>query len=68
MLDEAGVARAAIESLAENFSDGVVAPILWTALGGLVGGALYKAINTADSMIGHQGRTIQSVRLGCGAA
>ena len=54
MLDKAGVARAAIESLAENFSDGVVAPILWTALGGLVGGALYKAINTADSMIGHR--------------
>ena len=54
VLDEAGVARAAIESLAENFSDGVVAPILWTALGGLVGGALYKAINTADSMIGHK--------------
>jgi adenosylcobinamide-phosphate synthase len=53
-LDEAGAARAAIESLAENFSDGVVAPILWTALGGLVGGALYKAINTADSMIGHK--------------
>jgi adenosylcobinamide-phosphate synthase len=53
-LDEAGVARAAIESLAENFSDGVVAPILWTALGGLAGGALYKAINTADSMIGHK--------------
>jgi adenosylcobinamide-phosphate synthase len=53
-LDEAGVARAAIESLAENFSDGVVAPILWTALGGLVGGALYKATNTADSMIGHR--------------
>ena len=54
VLDEAGVARAAIESLAENFSDGVVAPILWTALGGLVVGALYKAINTADSMIGHR--------------
>ena len=54
VLDEAGVARAAIESLAENFSDGVVAPILWIAFGGLVGGALYKAINTADSMIGHR--------------
>jgi adenosylcobinamide-phosphate synthase len=53
-LDEGGVARAAIESLAENFSDGVVAPILWIALGGLTGGALYKAINTADSMIGHR--------------
>jgi adenosylcobinamide-phosphate synthase len=54
VLDEAGVARAAIESLAENFSDGVVAPILWTAIGGLAGGALYKAVNTADSIIGHK--------------
>jgi len=53
-LDEAGVARAALESLAENFSDGVVAPLFWTAVGGLAGGALYKAINTADSMIGHR--------------
>jgi adenosylcobinamide-phosphate synthase len=53
-LDEAGVARAAIESLAENFSDGVVAPAVWLALGGLPGGALYKAANTADSMIGHK--------------
>jgi adenosylcobinamide-phosphate synthase len=53
-LDEAGVARAAIESLAENFSDGVVAPLVWTALGGLAGGAIYKAANTADSMIGHR--------------
>jgi adenosylcobinamide-phosphate synthase len=53
-LDEAGVARAALESLAENFSDGIVAPSLWIAIGGLSGGALYKAINTADSMIGHK--------------
>ena len=53
-LDQAGVARAAIESLAENYSDGVVAPLLWLALGGLFGGAIYKAINTADSMIGHR--------------
>lgn len=53
-LDEAGVARAALESLAENFSDGVVAPAFWLGLGGLPGGALYKAINTADSMIGHK--------------
>ena len=52
-LDEAGVSRAAIESLAENFSDGVVAPVLWLVVGGLPGCALYKAINTADSMIGH---------------
>jgi adenosylcobinamide-phosphate synthase len=53
-LDEAGVSRAAIESLAENFSDGVVAPAFWMALGGLTGGAAYKAANTADSMIGHR--------------
>ncbi|AZO79410.1 MULTISPECIES: adenosylcobinamide-phosphate synthase CbiB [unclassified Bosea (in: a-proteobacteria)] len=53
-LDEAGVARAAIESLAENFSDGIVAPAFWLGVGGLPGGALYKAINTADSMIGHK--------------
>src|ERR1700704_2928400 len=52
-LDEAGVARAAIESLAENFSDGVVAPTLWMTIAGLPGAAAYKAINTADSMIGH---------------
>ncbi len=54
VLDEAGVARAAIESLAENFSDGIVAPAFWLAIGGLPGGALYKAANTADSMIGHR--------------
>ncbi len=54
VLDEAGVARAAIESLAENFSDGVVAPLFWIAVGGLPGGVLYKAANTADSMIGHR--------------
>jgi adenosylcobinamide-phosphate synthase len=53
-LDEAAVARAAIESLAENFSDGVVAPAFWMVLGGLPGAAIYKAINTADSMIGHR--------------
>jgi adenosylcobinamide-phosphate synthase len=53
-LDEAGVARAAIESLAENFSDGVVAPAFWIGIGGLPGGAIYKAVNTADSMIGHR--------------
>lgn len=52
-LDEAGVARAAIETLAESTSDGVVAPWFWLVLLGLPGIALYKAINTADSMIGH---------------
>ncbi len=53
-LDAPAVARAAIESLAENFSDGVVAPALWCALLGLPGIAAYKATNTADSMIGHR--------------
>lgn len=53
-LDEHGVSRAAIESLAENFSDGVVAPAFWLAAGGLPAIALYKAVNTADSMIGHK--------------
>lgn len=53
-LDEAGVCRAAIESLAENFSDGITAPALWLGLLGLAGGAAYKATNTADSMIGHK--------------
>lgn len=53
-LDEAGIARAAIESAAENFSDGVVAPVFWFAAFGLPGLAAYKAINTMDSMIGHR--------------
>lgn len=53
-LDEAGVARAAIESLAENASDGTVAPVFWGLLLGLPGIAGYKAINTLDSMIGHR--------------
>lgn len=53
-LDRAGVSRAAIESLAENFSDGVVAPAFWYAVFGLPGLIAYKAINTADSMIGHR--------------
>ncbi|MDP1731525.1 MAG: adenosylcobinamide-phosphate synthase CbiB [Devosia sp.] len=52
-LDEAGVSRAAIESLAESASDGVIAPLFWLILGGLPGIALYKAVNTADSMVGH---------------
>jgi adenosylcobinamide-phosphate synthase len=53
-LDKCGISRAAIESLAESFSDGVVAPLFWLTVGGLPGAALYKAINTADSMIGHR--------------
>jgi adenosylcobinamide-phosphate synthase len=53
-LDEAAVCRAAIESLAENFSDGIVAPLFWMVVAGLPGALAYKAINTADSMIGHR--------------
>ena len=53
-LDEAGVSRAAIESLAENASDGVVAPAFWYAVFGLPGLLAYKLLNTADSMIGHK--------------
>jgi adenosylcobinamide-phosphate synthase len=65
-LDQAGVARAAIESLAENFSDGVVAPALWMLIGGLPGAAIYKAINTADSMIAF--RTPRHAAFGWAAA
>ena len=53
-LDKEGIARATIESLAENTSDGIVAPVLWGVLFGLPGIAAYKAINTLDSMIGHR--------------
>jgi adenosylcobinamide-phosphate synthase len=53
-LDEAGIARASIESLAENTSDGVIAPLLWGAIFGLPGIVGYKTINTLDSMIGHR--------------
>lgn len=53
-LDRAGIARATLESLAENTSDGIVAPVFWGAVAGLPGIALYKAVNTMDSMIGHR--------------
>ena len=53
-LDKEGVARAALESLAENTSDGVIAPLFWGAIFGLPGILGYKAINTLDSMIGHR--------------
>lgn len=53
-LDEAGVARAAIESLAESFGDGIAAPLFWLLLLGLPGVWAYKAVNTADSLIGHR--------------
>ena len=53
-LDERGVVKAAIETVAENTSDGVIAPMLYTALGGPVLGFIYKAVNTMDSMIGYK--------------
>jgi adenosylcobinamide-phosphate synthase len=59
-LDSHGVARAAIESLAENFSDGVVAPILWYLVLGLPGLFAYKMANTLDSMIGHRSERYRS--------
>ena len=65
-LDEHGVARAAIESLAENFSDGVVAPVFWYLLLGLPGLFAYKMANTLDSMIGH--RTLRYRSFGWAAA
>jgi adenosylcobinamide-phosphate synthase len=65
-LDEAGVSRAAIESLAENYSDGVVAPVFWAVALGLPGIIAYKMLNTADSMIGH--RTPRHLHFGWAAA
>ena len=54
VLDETGVAKAAIETVAENTSDGVIAPMLYLALGGPVLGFFYKAVNTMDSMVGYK--------------
>ena len=65
-LDAAGVARAGTESLAENTSDGIVAPVFWGVIAGLPGIAAYKAINTLDSMIGH--RTSQYEHFGKASA
>jgi adenosylcobinamide-phosphate synthase len=65
-MDESAVARAAIESAAENMSDGVVAPLFWFAVAGLPGLLLYKITNTADSMIGY--RTPRHAAFGWAAA
>ena len=54
VLDEEGVVKAAIETVAENTSDGVIAPMIYTAIGGPVLGFLYKAVNTMDSMVGYK--------------
>ncbi|SIT78366.1 adenosylcobinamide-phosphate synthase CbiB [Pontibaca methylaminivorans] len=65
-MDDAEVARAAIESAAENLSDGIVAPAFWFLIGGLPGMLLYKAVNTADSMIGYRNERFE--RFGWAAA
>ncbi|MBR1529789.1 MAG: cobalamin biosynthesis protein CobD [Oscillospiraceae bacterium] len=57
VLDESGIIRAAVETVAENTSDGVTAPLFYMALGGAVGGCFYKAVNTMDSMLGYQNET-----------
>lgn len=54
VLDATGVTRAAVETIAENTSDGVIAPMLYTAIGGPVLGFVYKAVNTMDSMLGYK--------------
>lgn len=65
-LDEKGLSRAALESLFENSADGVVAPLLFTALGGPVAAVIYKAVNTLDSMLGY--RTREMIDIGYAAA
>ena len=58
-LDETGVAKAAIETVAENTSDGVIAPMIYTAIGGPILGFFYKAVNTMDSMVGYKNEKYQ---------
>lgn len=65
-MDEAAVSRSALESLAENFSDGVIAPAFWYLVAGLPGILIYKVVNTADSMVGY--RTPRYEAYGCSAA
>ena len=61
VLDEAGILRAAVETVAENTSDGVTAPLFYMALGGGVGGCLYKAANTMDSMLGYKNEKYREI-------
>ena len=67
-LDRDGVTRAAVETVAENTSDGVIAPLFWLALGGLPLGMVYKAVNTMDSMVGYRNERYLFFRQGCGPA
>lgn len=53
-LDEKGIIRAVIETVSENISDGIVAPLLYLSVGGLLGGMVYKSLNTMDSMVGYR--------------
>ncbi|MGN0665235.1 MAG: adenosylcobinamide-phosphate synthase CbiB [Huintestinicola sp.] len=66
VLDEAGITKAAVETVAENCSDGVTAPIMWMALFGGAGAFLYKAVNTMDSMVGYKNE--KYIRFGRAAA
>ena len=61
VLDESGIIRAAVETVAENTSDGVTAPIIYMALFGAVGGVFYKAANTMDSMIGYKNERFEKI-------
>ena len=61
VLDEAGILRAAVETVAENTSDGVTAPLFYMALGGGIGGCLYKAANTMDSMLGYKNEKYREI-------
>lgn len=61
VLDDNGIIRAAVETVAENTSDGVTAPILYMSLGGAVGGVFYKSVNTMDSMIGYTNETYRDI-------
>ena len=61
VLDKSGIIRAAVETVAENTSDGVTAPLFYMAIGGAVGGFLYKAVNTMDSMLGYQNETYRDI-------
>ena len=66
-LDEAGVVRAAVESVAESTVDGVTAPLFFAVVAGPVGAMVYRAVNTLDSMFGHQDDRYRQLRLGGGA-
>ena len=67
-LNEIGVTKAAVETVAENTSDGVIAPMLYTALGGPILGFAYKAVNTMDSMIGYKNDRYLFLRKNSGEA